>query len=183
MPTISISWGFFKLFWLLYILFWRGIFCKVYKDLFLLSSNMTTPLSTMAPSFEHWLVFSYDPEEIIPSFLGFGHGLKSENLVKCNSKLSCKTDTFYVSHKTMDFKNKHIEMYITFSLVTPENGEEDGYYNFTRGVVYIDKKSYDIKNYTSYNSLQIDKWCYDNIGVVKLDSNIFAEDSVEISES
>jgi hypothetical protein len=148
----------------------------------------------MTNSFDHWLVFSYDPEEIIPSFLGFGHGLKSENLVKCNSKLSCKTDTFYVSHKTMDFKNKHIEIYITFSLKPPEEGEEgeegeeNGYYYFTRGVIYIDKKSYDIKNYTSYNSLQIDKWCYDNIGVVKLESNIFAEDftennTVEISES
>jgi hypothetical protein len=146
----------------------------------------------MTNSFDHWLVFSYDPEEIIPSFLGFGHGLKSENLVKCNSKLSCKTDTFYVSHKTMDFKNKHIEMYITFSLKPSEEGEEgeeNGYYYFSRGVIYIDKKSYDIKNYTSYNSLQIDKWCYDNIGVVKLDSNIFTEDllrrnsSFEISES
>lgn len=137
----------------------------------------------MTNSFDHWLVFSYDPEEIIPSFLGFGHGLKSENLVKCNSKLSCKTDTFYVSHKTMDFKNKHIEMYITFYLVTPEEEEENGYYNFTRGVVYIDKKSYHIKNYTSYNSLQIGNWCHDNISVVKLDSNIFAEDSVEVSES
>jgi hypothetical protein len=165
-------------------IYFGGVFCKVYKDLSLLSSNMTN-------SFDHWLVFSYDPEEIIPSFLGFGHGLKSENLVKCNSKLSCKTDTFYVSHKTMDFKNKHIEIYITFSLKPPEEGEEgeeNGYYYFTRGVIYIDKKSYDIKNYTSYNSLQIDKWCYDNIGIVKLDSNIFAEDftennTVEISES
>jgi hypothetical protein len=83
----------------------------------------------------------------------------------------------------MDFKNKHIEMYITFSLVTPKEGEENEYYNFTRGVIYIDKKSYDIKNYTSYNSLQIEQWCYDNISVVKLDSNIFAEDSVEISQS
>ena len=151
----------------------------LYKDLFLLSSNMTTS----SPFFEHWLVFSYDPEEIIPTVLGFGHGLKSENIVKCKSKLSCKTDTFYVSHKTMDFKNKHIEMYITFSLVTPKEGEENEYYNFTRGVVYIDKKSYNIKNYTSYNSLQIEQWCYDNISVVKLDSNIFAEDSVEISQS
>lgn len=147
-------------------------------------------MTNSSASFEHWLVFSYDPEEIIPSFLGFGHGLKSENLVKCNSKLSCKTDTFYVSHKTMDFKNKHIEMYITFSLVTSEEGEEEeenGYYYFTRGVIYIDKKSYDIKNYTSYNSLQIDNWCHDNISVVKLDSNIFEDvtenNTVEISEN
>lgn len=153
----------------------------------------------MTNSFDHWLVFSYDPEEIIPSFLGFGHGLKSENLVKCNSKLSCKTDTFYVSHKTMDFKNKHIEMYITFSLKSSEKGEkgeegeegeeeeENGYYYFTRGVIYIDKKSYDIKNYTSYNSLQIGNWCHDNISVVKLYSNIFEDvtenNTIEISEN
>lgn len=161
----------------------------LYKDLSLLSYNMINPSSTTVPlaesvsSSEHWLVFSYDPEEIIPSFLGFGHGLKSENLVKCTSKLHCKTDTFYISHKTMDFKNKHIELYLTYSLITPEDGKEKEYYSFKRGVIYFDKKSYNIKDYLVYNSLQIDKWCYDNISVVKLDSNIFAKDSVEISES
>jgi hypothetical protein len=143
-------------------------------------------------SCDHWLIFSYDPEEIMPIFLGFGHGLKSENLVKCNSKLYCKTDTFFVVKKNMDIKNKHIEMYLTYSLKPSEEGEEgeeNEQYGFTRGILYIDKQSYNIKNYAVYNSLQIEKWCYDNIGVVKLDSNVFTEDvlrrnsSVEISES
>ena len=141
-------------------------------------------------SCDHWLVFSYDPEEIMPTFLGFGHGLKSENLVKCTSKLSCKTDTFFVVKKNMDIKNKHIEIYLTYSLVASEEDKEGNeQYSFRSGILYIDKKSYNIKNYAAYNSLQIEKWCYDNIGVVKLESNIFTEDllgrnsSVEISES
>jgi hypothetical protein len=140
-------------------------------------------MTHVCTSCDHWLVFSYDPEEIMPTFLGFGHGLKSENLAKCTSKISCKTDTFFVVKKNMDIKNKHIEMYLTYSLVASEEegGKEE--YGFTRGILYIDKKSYNIKNYAAYNSLQIDKWCYDNIGVVKLESNIFTEDSVEISES
>lgn len=137
----------------------------------------------MTNSFDHWLVFSYDPEEIMPTFLGFGHGLKSENLVKCTSKISCKTDTFFVVKKNMDIKNKHIEMYLTYSLVVSEKGGGKEEYGFTRGILYIDKKSYNVKFYAVYNSLQIDKWCYDNIGVVKLESNIFTEDFVEISES
>jgi len=138
------------------------------------------------PSLEHWLVFSYDPDEIIPTFLGYGHGLKCDNLVKCTSKISCKTDTFFVVKKNMDIKNKHIEIYLTYSLVSSKEGEENDenpQYGFSRGVLYIDKKSYNIKFYGQYNSLQLGEWCYDNIGVVKLDSNIFAEDSVELSES
>jgi len=86
----------------------------------------------------------------------------------------------------MDIKNKHIEIYLTYSLVSSKEGEENDenpQYGFSRGVLYIDKKSYNIKFYGQYNSLQLGEWCYDNIGVVKLDSNIFAEDSVELSES
>jgi hypothetical protein len=139
---------------------------------------------------EHRLVFSYDPDEIIPTFLGYGHGLKHENLAKCTSTISCKSDTFFVVKKLMEFKNKNIEMYLTFSLVNPKDEEEKEEkeekekeanvertpsYGFTRGVLYVDKKSYNIKFYGQYNSLQIGEWCYDNIGVVRLESNIFAE--------
>jgi len=146
-------------------------------------------------SYSHWLVFSYDSNESIPIILGYGHELKPENVVKCTSKLSCKTDTFLVLKKTMDFKNKtNIEMYLTFSLRTPkegyenenededENGDEKGsYYDFSRGVIYIDKKSYNIKQYAQYTSLQIGEWCYDNIGVVKLNYNIFSDDDLKNS--
>ena len=138
------------------------------------------------PSYEQWLVFSYDSNESIPIIIGYGHELKHENLVKCTSKLSCKTDSFFVVKKTMDFKNKHIEMYLTYSLVTPKQEEENGeksQYGFSRGVIYIDNKTYNIKFYGQYNSLQIGEWCYDNIGVVKLESNIFAEQSVEKNNS
>jgi len=133
---------------------------------------------------EHRLVFSYDSDEIIPTFLGFGHGLKNENLVTCTSTVSCNTGTFFVVKKLMEFKNKKIEMYLTFSLVNPKDEEEKEKeanvertpsYGFTRGVLYVDKKNYNIKFYGQYNSLQIGEWCYDNIGVVRLESNIFAE--------
>jgi len=134
-------------------------------------------------SYDHWLVFSYDCDEIIPTFLGYGHGLKNENLVKCTSKISCKTDTFFVVKKNMAFKNKTIEMYLTYSLVDIKDEKEKPQYGFSRGVIYIDNKTYNIKFYGQYNSLQIGEWCYDNIGVVKLESNIFAEDSVEKNNS
>jgi hypothetical protein len=135
-------------------------------------------ISTTTPSVEHWLVFSYDSNESIPIILGYGHELKHENLVKCTSKISCKTDTFFVVKKNMDVKNKHIEIYLTYSLVDIKEGEEKSQqlqYGFSRGVLYIDDKCYNIKFYGQYNSLQIEEWCYDNIGVVKLDSNIFEE--------
>lgn len=141
-------------------------------------------MENSSSSSDHYLVFSYDSEEIIPTVLGFGHGLKSENLVKCTSNIPYKKDTFYIIHKTMDFKNKYIEIYLNYSIVPPQDGEDGRCcYSFKHGVLYVDKKSYNIKYYGHYNSLQIEQWCYDNIGVVQLDSNIFAEDSVEISQS
>lgn len=143
---------------------------------------MTTPSSSNVPSFQHRLVFSYDSQEIIPTFLGFGHGLKNENLAICTSTVCTKNEAYFVVKKTLNFKNKNIEIYLTFSLVSPNNGEEKEAivertpsYGFKNGVLYIDKKSYNIKFYGQYNSLQIGEWCYDNIGVVKLESNIFAE--------
>jgi hypothetical protein len=131
--------------------------------------------------YDHWLVFSYCSNESIPIILSYGHELKPGNIVKCTSKLSCKTDTFFVIKKTMTFKNNNIEIYLTFSLRSPKDGDGDGdekrpYYDFRRGVIYIDKKSYNIKYYAQYNSLQVGECCYDNIGLVKLEHNIFSHD-------
>lgn len=184
-PTISIYLGFFKLFCVLYI-FRRGCYIKTsfyYIYMTDRSSFLRARSAATTPSVDHWLVFSYDSNESIPIILGYGHELKPENIVKCTSKLSCKTDTFFVIKKTMTFKNNNIEIYLTFSLRTPKDGDGDGdenekrpYYDFSRGFIYIDKKSFNIKYYAQYNSLQIGECCYDNIGVVKLDYNIFSQD-------
>ena len=46
---------------------------------------------------------------------------------------------------------------------------------FLRGFLYMDNKEYDIIDYNCYNSLQVERWCYDNIDCIRLGNNIFNE--------
>jgi len=121
---------------------------------------------------DHWLVFSYNPDEIMPIICGFGHELKEKNVVKCSSIISCKMASFYILQKKMEFKNKYIEIYLTFTLA--ESDPDRHHFNFKRGVLYIDgKKKCDVIDYKSYNSLQIENFCYDDISVISVPGDVF----------
>ena len=39
---------------------------------------------------DHWLVFSYNPDEIMPIICGFGHELKEKNVVKLEKNKKIK---------------------------------------------------------------------------------------------
>lgn len=120
------------------------------------------------------VIFSFDKDEILPTFLGWGHGLKEENIcwwetVSCEKKQD-GTRKEYI--KKAFYKNIPVDIFLTITL-------KNEYDTFEKGVIRFNNKEYDVIDYKSYYSLQIDKWCYDNISAIKLPCNIF--DSTTIS--
>jgi hypothetical protein len=125
-------------------------------------------------STEHWLYFSF---EELPIIFDFVDNLKEENLGKCTSVISCKMPEFYIIKKKMEFKNKKVEIYITYK--NKEYSEVDlsknisNNFSFSRGVLYVNGKPHNILNYLHYESLKIGSFCYDNIGLVQISGNAF----------
>jgi hypothetical protein len=121
---------------------------------------------------EHWLVFSYDSSanEYVPQILGWGHGLKQENLVRCTSMIEVNNDSYYVVKKNTEFKNKKIEITLTFNKCESDTkeGHKAGEYYLSQGTLYSDGKSFNVLQYCGYYSLQIGEFCYDNIYVIRL---------------
>jgi len=120
------------------------------------------------------IIFSFDKDEIMPTFLGWGHGLKEENMCFFEMISCVKTQDGTRKEYTEKalYKNKTVDMFLTFSL-------KNEHYILEKGVVKIDNKECNIIDCRSYYSLQIGQYCYDNISVVKLPYNIF--DSARMS--
>ena len=110
---------------------------------------------------KHPIVFCYDKNEYVPVLCGFGHGLKLKNLVICESE-SIKHNSNKIINKKGSFNNEEFIIIINFKL------NSDNYYVFENGTIKINKKEFNIKKYVQFSSLQIENWCYDNIGVLEL---------------
>jgi len=114
------------------------------------------------------VVFSFDKDEILPTFLGWGHGLKEENMclwetIYCEKKQDGKIKECI---KKALYKNIHIDIFLTFVV-------NDKCETFEKGIIKFANKEYNIIDCRSYYSLQIENWCYDGISVIKLPYNIF----------
>jgi hypothetical protein len=120
-------------------------------------------------SFTHHIVLSWDPEESVPPATGCFHGLKSENIFSCESKLLYSIENYKIIKKTGTLNDLKLDIILTY-YISKENPHEN---KLLRGYLYVNKKEYEIKSSYTYCSLQIGKWCYDNIQIVKLDVNIF----------
>jgi hypothetical protein len=127
-------------------------------------------ITLLAMSFKHRIVFSYDAVECIPQFLGYGHNLKEKNLCLCDSTIFLENDEQIVYSKKMNLHNLDIELFVTYKIYD-EAGKKMKKYSSAN--LIANGKEYIIPLYCSYNSLQIEKWCYDNIDLVKLPCNIF----------
>jgi hypothetical protein len=114
------------------------------------------------------LVFSYAENEYLPLFTSIGHNLKEENLCNCIINTILQNELYKIIHIKTNHKNKEIELNITFR-------KDDNYYNFIRGFLYVDNKEISITDYKCYQSMQIKKYCYDNLNAVRLPNNIFGE--------
>ena len=93
----------------------------------------------------------------------------SKNVYKCKSKILFQNSNYIIIQKYIEEENNKIDVFITFSI------ENNDYEKFIRGFLYKNNKEYLIKNYLLYNSLQIDKWAYDNIGIFILEDDIYNE--------
>jgi len=115
----------------------------------------------------HPIVFSYEKDEHIPVLLGYGHNLKNENLCYCNSEIVSRSDSGFTIKKSATIFNKEVEVVIDYDTINGVESVKSGY-------VCLDNIAHEINFYGYYNSLQIGKWCYDRIGVIKLSANPFA---------
>ena len=114
------------------------------------------------------VVFSFDKDEILPTFLGWGQGLKEKNIC-CWETVSCEKKDDGSSKKYIKrafYKNIPVDIFLTIAL-------KNEYDLFEKGIIRVNNKECEIIDYKSYYSLQIDNWCYDNISAIKLPYNIF----------
>jgi hypothetical protein len=115
---------------------------------------------------KHNIVFCYNNENF-PILLGFGHGLKLKDTFLCESNIIKLNNTEKILNKKGIFNEKNIFIELKLNL------NLDKFYEFKNGLIKIDKEEYNITKYAQFNSLQIENWCYDNIGVIQLETNIF----------
>ena len=116
---------------------------------------------------DHFLVFSFDENEIVPCFIGFGHNLKEEYLCRCKTISKTANENIVTYKKNAICKDKNIDMYLTFQWKKP-------FLELLHGKVVVDNDAeYKVYDYKSYNSLQIEQYCYDSISVIKLKNNFF----------
>lgn len=119
------------------------------------------------------LAFCFGKDVYLPILLGFSTHLYEENLRMCKSKLVFSNSDYSVVHKRIP--DESVDIFITYSEKSP--------FGFIRGYVYKNGKEYVISDTRAYASLQIGKYCYDNICAIKLDENIFvSEKSVQSIE-
>ena len=64
------------------------------------------------------IIFSFDKDEIMPTFLGWGHGLKEENMCFFEMISCVKTQDGTRKEYTERalYKNKTVDMFLTFAL-------------------------------------------------------------------
>ena len=110
---------------------------------------------------KHPIVFSYEEDEHMPFLLGWSHGLKEKNLFICTSSIVSENDDNLVIKKIITKEN----MDIVITLLYKNN-------IFHNGKISYNNEEYEIKYINMYYSLQIGSFCYDNIGVIKLDYEI-----------
>jgi hypothetical protein len=119
---------------------------------------------------QHRIAFSFDNDEYLPRIIGFGHNLKEENVCMCTSSIVEQTNERLIVRKNMNIHNNDIEIIVNYDLLV--TGAQFVAASLTMKTGDKEKK-YIIPYYNSYKSLQIGKYGYDNIDVVKLPCNIF----------
>jgi hypothetical protein len=108
------------------------------------------------------VVFSYGDDEYLPAIVGFGHNLKEENVCQGDFSKIEKDDltTKYKIH--IHCKGKEIDIFLTYSAT-----------KLTDCHIMLDNVKIPVKDYRIYWSLQIGKFCYDDVHAVRLNNNIF----------
>lgn len=112
------------------------------------------------------VIFSYGEDEYLPLFCSIGHNLKEENI--CIAEVvEEKIDELAITIKMRAcIKNKNVEIF-------SKQSRDGNFFMFSEGFLEIDNKKIPINDHKKYSSLQIEKWCYDNIHGIRLGCNLF----------
>ena len=109
-------------------------------------------------AYQQNVVLTFDPDEYIPVICAVGHNLKEKNLYKCTSTLLLNSTDYRIVHK----KCEKFDVFLTYF----KN-------NLIRGFLYTDFGEFNVLMISTFASLQIENFCYDNIAVIKLTDNPF----------
>jgi len=110
----------------------------------------------------HHIVISYDNNKYLPMFTSIGAHFKEENIFRGESNILVLTNDYFVIHEKIEHAGQKIDIIVTY-----EKNE------LKRGFLYVNNKEFSVVQHASYVSLQIGKWCYDNISVFRLLENPF----------
>jgi hypothetical protein len=111
------------------------------------------------------IVLTWEKDEYVPIFMATGHNLKEANRFFCDTQVALLNNpNFFMIHKKVNKDDKKMDIFLT-------HGENDV---LIRGFLYYNNKEYKVLEHRSYDSLQIEQWCYGNISVIRLEENIFA---------
>lgn len=107
------------------------------------------------------LLFSFGEDEYLPTLLGYGHNLKMENL--CEGKLlQLEKNDVHSKYKIETlYKDKEVTIFLTYFA-----------HDLTDCHLMLDNVKIPVKNYKSYQSLQIGNFCCDNVHVFRLHDSI-----------
>jgi len=103
------------------------------------------------------IILCYDENEYLPYFTSLGHNLKEKNLLSVCCEKIVNMDDFKTLHCFGSHKKKDVNAILTYN-----NNQ------FIRGFFYIDNREYSVIDFRMYNSLQIENFCYDNLGAIQL---------------
>jgi hypothetical protein len=112
------------------------------------------------------VVFSYCESEYLPIFCDIGNNLKEENVYMAEvieEKIDEQTITIRIKVRV---KNKNVEIF-------SKQLRDGNFFMFSEGFLEIDNRKIPVNDYRKYESLQIEKWCYDNIHGIRLNCNLF----------
>uniref|UniRef100_A0A6C0F686 Uncharacterized protein n=1 Tax=viral metagenome TaxID=1070528 RepID=A0A6C0F686_9ZZZZ len=107
------------------------------------------------------LLLSYGNDEYLPVLLGYGHNLKEENI--CEGELTeLEKYDLTTKYKIQSvYKSKELNIFLTYSKKELIDCH-----------IMLDDVKIPIIDYRRYCSLQIGKFCYDDIHVFRLNNSI-----------
>jgi len=105
------------------------------------------------------VVLFFEKDEYMPIVLAIGHNLKEKNIYKCESNVILRNQDNIIIHK----KCEEFDIFLTYC--------KD---NLLRGFLYTKNGEKEVLGASTFSSLQIEQFCYDNICVVKLSKDPFS---------
>jgi len=115
---------------------------------------------------KHRIVFSYEEEESLPILMSLPnhHKLKEKNTFIGETTKTVKNGKYFIVRTRIGYDETENQIHNKIDIFLTYTADE----GFLRGFVYNNGKEYPILDYKTYNSLQIEQFCYDKITAIRL---------------